>query len=125
MPINSKASLAKALPFWISLLFLPLVWWVCRTGGWAILSLPAGAMALFVLIDAVAGATQESLDLETDEADLFWYRLITLIWAPAQFLMIFGALATVAPSNDLSIFEKWGVFVGIGFVAERHAQGVQ
>jgi len=117
MPINSKASLAKALPFWISLLFLPLVWWVCRTGGWAILSLPAGAMALFVLIDAVAGATQESLDLETDEADLFWYRLITLIWAPAQFLMIFGALATVAPSNDLSIFEKWGVFVGIGFVA--------
>lgn len=117
MQTNSKASLAKALPFWISLLFLPVVWWVCQTGGWAILSLPAGAMALFVLIDVMAGATQESLDLETDEADLFWYRLITLIWAPLQFLMTFGALGLVVSSDTLSTFEKWGIFVGVGFVA--------
>ncbi|HSG35910.1 MAG TPA: alkane 1-monooxygenase [Paracoccaceae bacterium] len=117
MPANSTASFAKALPFWISLLFPPLVWWVCQTGGWAILSLPAGAMALFILIDAVAGATQDSLDPETAEADLFWYRLITLVWAPLQFVMIFGALAAVAPSGDLSTFEKWGIFVGVGFVA--------
>ena len=117
MQTNSKASLAKALPFWISLLFLPVVWWVCQTGGWAILSLPAGAMALFVLIDAIAGATQESLDLETDEADLFWYRLITLIWAPLQFLMTFGALGLVVSSDTLSTFEKWGIFAGVGFVA--------
>ena len=117
MQTNSKASLAKALPFWISLLFLPVVWWVCRTGGWAILSLPAGAMALFVLIDVIAGATQESLDLETDEADLFWYRLITLIWAPLQFLMTFGALGLVVSSDTLSTLEKWGIFVGVGFVA--------
>ena len=117
MQTNSKASLAKALPFWISLLFLPVVWWVCQTGGLAILSLPAGAMALFVLIDSIAGATQESLDLETDEADLFWYRLITLIWAPLQFLMTFGALGLVVSSDTLSTFEKWGIFVGVGFVA--------
>lgn len=117
MQTNSKASLAKALPFWISLLFLPVVWWVCQTGGLAILSLPAGAMALFVLIDVIAGATQESLDLETDEADLFWYRLITLIWAPLQFLMTFGALGLVVSSDTLSTFEKWGIFVGVGFVA--------
>jgi alkane 1-monooxygenase len=117
MQTNSKTSLAKALPFWISLLFLPVVWWVCQTGGWAILSLPAGAMALFVLIDVIAGATQESLDLETDESDLFWYRLITLIWAPLQFLMTFGALGLVVSSDTLSTFEKWGIFVGVGFVA--------
>ena len=117
MQTNSKTSLAKALPFWISLLFLPVVWWVCQTGGWAILSLPAGAMALFILIDVIAGATQESLDLETDESDLFWYRLITLIWAPLQFLMTFGALGLVVSSDTLSTFEKWGIFVGVGFVA--------
>ena len=117
METNSKASLAKALPFWISLLFLPVVWWVCQTGGWAIFSLPAGAMALFVLIDAITGATQESVDLETDEADLFWYRLITLIWAPLQFLMTFGALGLVVSSDTLSTFEKWAIFVGVGFVA--------
>lgn len=117
MQTNSKTSLAKALPFWISLLFLPVVWWVCQTGGWAILSLPTGAMALFVLIDVIAGATQESLDLETDESDLFWYRLITLIWAPLQFLMTFGALGLVVSSDTLSTFEKWGIFVGVGFVA--------
>jgi alkane 1-monooxygenase len=114
MQTNSKTSLAKALPFWISLLFLPVVWWVCQTGGWAILSLPAGAMALFVLIDVIAGATQESLDLETDESDLFWYRLITLIWAPLQFLMTFGALGLVVSSDTLSTFEKWGIFVRRG-----------
>lgn len=117
MPNPSAAPFAKALPFWISLLFLPLVWWVSRTGGWAILSLPAGAMALFIVIDAVAGTTQEGLDPDTSQESLFWYRLITLIWAPLQFVMIFGALFTVAPSNDLSTFEKWGIFVGVGFVA--------
>ena len=117
MPASSQASLAKALPFWISLLVLPLVWGVCRTGGWAILSLPAGAMVLFILIDAIAGATQDGLDPETAEADLFWYRLITLIWAPLQFLMIFGAIAAVAPSEELTTLEKWGIFVGVGFVA--------
>ena len=114
---HHTAKLAEALPFWISLLFLPLVWWVTVTGGWSILCLPAGAMVLFMMIDAFAGATQDNLDPNTSEEALFWYRLVTQIWAPLQFVMIFGALATVAPSDELSTFEKWGIFVGIGFVA--------
>lgn len=117
MTPRSIAKLHNALPFWMSLLLLPLVWFAAITGGWAILILPVGVSALFALIDRFAGINPDNPDLDATEADLFWYRAITLIWAPLQFIMIFGALWYVTRAPHLGAVEQWGLFLGIGVIS--------
>lgn len=117
MSRNATASLRNALPFWISLSLLPLVWIAATRGGWAILLLPFVAMAIFAVADVVGGQNLDDMDPETPDESLFWYRLITLIWAPIQFVMTFGTLWYAVGAGHLSIIEKWGIFVGVGFVS--------
>lgn len=105
---------AAALPFWISLLFLPLLaagaWW----GGWALILLPLFGWFGITLLDALAGRDGGGLDPDTDAAQLTWYRAITLLWAPLQFVAIFGAIWWVTHSGHLAGWEKLGLFFGVG-----------
>ncbi len=117
MTPRNIAKLHNALPFWISLLLLPLVWFAATKGGWAILILPIGVSALFALIDRFAGVNPANPDLDATEADLFWYRAITLIWTPLQFIMIFWALWYVTRAPHLGALEQWGLFLSIGVIS--------
>ena len=109
--------LSNALPFWLSLALVPLAWVGAIHGGWTVILLPLSTWYLFSIIDAFAGLNEDNADLSTPEADLFWYRLITLIWAPIQFSTVFGVLWYVSVTGHLGGWEKVGLFFGIGVIS--------
>lgn len=64
-------------------------------------------------MDAVLGLKVANEEPATDEMELGPYRLTTLLWAPVQFVTVFGVLLYVSLSGHLGA----GLFVGVGVVA--------
>lgn len=116
VPAESVAKISRALPFWLSLALVPLVMLAAKYGGWALILPAAGAWWLYSGLDAVLGRYSENADLETTEDQLFWYRLITMIWLPIQVVLIYGSLYYVTHTTHLSGWEKLGLFFGVGVV---------
>ncbi len=116
IPAKRVADVQMALPFWMSLLLLPLVAIGAGYGGWTVLLLPLVTWYFFSLLDAVLGLNLENNDLETTDAQLGWYRMITMIWAPLQFVMLFGMIWYVPQAEHLSALEKIGLFFGVGVI---------
>ena len=110
------ARLSRALPFWLSLLLIPLAWFCATQGGWTIALLPLVTWYLFSLLDAVLGLNLDNADLEATEADLYWYRLVTLIWAPLQFLTVFGLIYYATRAGHLGTAERIFLFFGVGVI---------
>ncbi len=117
IPATQVARLQNALPFWLSLLLIPLIVFVAGMGGWWLVLVPLSTWALFTLLDAVTGLNLENADLGTDEDHLFWYRLVTLLWFPLQFAVIFGMIGYATQADHLSGVEKWGLFFGVGVLS--------
>ena len=92
VPSTQVAKLSRALPFWMSLALVPITWIAATQGGWTIFLMPLTAWGLFTLLDWITGQYTENADLDTGDDQLFWYRLITLIWFPIQFLTLFGTI---------------------------------
>lgn len=114
---NSQvARLRSALPFWMTLLLLPLALVGARYGGWTVLLLPMATWYLFSILDAFLGLNTENADPEIGDEHLFWYKLITLIWAPIQFVLLFGMIWYVTRAEHLSGLEKFGLFFGVGVI---------
>ena len=82
------ARLQNALPFWLSLGTVPMALLGMAWGGWAVFLMPLYTWGLYALLDALLGLNPDNADLETSEEDLFWYRLITMIWFPVQFVIL-------------------------------------
>ncbi len=112
-----RGTLAEALPFWISLLIVPLVAFAASTGGWALLLLPAFPWWITSLLDALTGPDRANADPQTPEGRLFWYRLVTLVWFPIELAVIFGGIWFVTRGHHLAGWEKLGLFFGIGIVS--------
>ena len=106
----------SALPFWVSFLLLPMIWFAALRGGWALLLVPLVTWYLFAALDGVFGLNLEDADPETSEADLLWYRALTSLWVPLQFLTLFGLIAYASRAGHLSGFEKFFLFFGVGVV---------
>ncbi|MEL6807265.1 MAG: alkane 1-monooxygenase [Pseudomonadota bacterium] len=117
LPPQTVARFANALPFAMSFLLIPLAYLGAAHGGWVILLLPVATWYLFSILDLAVGLNIDNADLETTDADMFWYRAITLVWAPVQFVMLFSLIAYVAPATHLTGLEKFGVFFGIGVIS--------
>jgi alkane 1-monooxygenase len=116
LPQTDLARLGRALPFWMSLGLVPLIWTAAFLGGWTIALIPLVTWFLFSALDAVVGLNLDNADPETAEEDLFWYRLVTLIWVPAQVLTLFGLLWYVPQAEHLSTSERIFLFFGVGVV---------
>ncbi len=114
MPRPFRASLLAALPFWLSLCAPVILWAAVRAGGWALILPPLCAWWLFTALDAVLDQNHENPDPQTPEADLFWYRAITLIWYPVQMAMLVWMLVIVPDATGLSLLEKFAAFFGMG-----------
>ena len=117
MPKPPISSFRAAAPFWLSLTVVPAVlaaaWW----GGWA-LGLPAAvAWWLFTLLDALAGQNHDNPSTDTDVAELFWYRAITVIWFPVQMAVIFGLIFWARHSAHLAGWEQVVLFLGVGVIS--------
>lgn len=113
----NTSRLGHALPFWASLALVPLAWLGTVWGGWTLLLTPVATWWMFTLIDGVLGLDTSNADIETPDDQLFWHRLITLIWAPVQFLTLFGIIGYVARSGHLNGLELFGVAFGLGILA--------
>lgn len=111
------AKFSNALPFWCSLLLIPLVWITAGLGGWWVVLVPVTTWYLFAALDAVTGLNLENADLETSESDLKWYRLITLIWPALQFVTIFGLIFYATRAEHLSTGALIGLFFGVGVIS--------
>ena len=117
VPASQISRFANAAPFGVSILLPILVSIAAMNGGWYVLLPPLGTWWLYALLDAAIGRYSENADPNTPENDLFWYRLITLIWFPIQFVMIFGMIWYVTGADHLSTVEKFLVFFGVGVLS--------
>lgn len=117
IPASTVSRFRRAAPFGVSL-FLPiLVVIATANGGWLLLLPPLGAWWLYAVLDAAIGRYVENADPLTTDADLYWYRLITLIWFPIQFVMIFVMVWYVPTASHLSAGEKVLAFFGVGVLS--------
>lgn len=113
IPADRVARLTAALPFFLSFVLIPLVWLGAILGGWWVLLTPLATWYLFTAIDIATGLNSANADLETSEDQLFWYKLLTQVWVPVQFVTLFGLIWYVTRS-DLNGWETFGVMFGTG-----------
>ena len=116
IPAAELSRFTRALPFWLSLGLIPVAVLAAVMGGWWIALIPVATWFLFSMLDLVLGLNLENADLEATEDDLFWYRLVTLIWVPAQFLLLFGLIWYVPQADHLGSFERIFIFFGLGTI---------
>ncbi len=116
IPAARAAQMRGALPFWVSLAFAGLVVIAARLGGWALLLPLVSTHWLMSLLDLATGESADNADPDTPVERLFWYRLITLIWAPVQGVLIFGLIHYAVRADHLDTFERVVLFVGLGQV---------
>ena len=109
--------LQNALPFWLSLALVPVAFCAAAFGGWTIALLPLSSWGLFTLLDALTGLNEENPDTDTPEEGLFWYRLVTLVWVPVQFVLLFGLILYVPQADHLGTGEKVALFFGMGVIS--------
>lgn len=109
----TAAHIRQAIPFWMSLLLVPIAVIGALHGGWTVILLPVFTWYFFSLLDAFLGLNLEDLDLE---ADITWYRAITLIWAPVQFVLLFWMIWYVPQAAHLGSLEKIVLFFGVGVI---------
>jgi len=117
IPAQQVAKLQNALPFWMSVLLVPLAVFGAWAGGLALLLLPLYAIGLTTLLDAISGLNTENPDLETPEEGLFWYRLVTLIWFPVQIVTVLSLIWYATHTDHLALWEKVLLFYGVGVMS--------
>ncbi|WP_281856377.1 alkane 1-monooxygenase [Litoreibacter halocynthiae] len=108
---------SAAVPFWLSLLMIPLALIGASQGGWWLVLLPIYGWGMFSILDAIIGLNLDNADLDTTEDDLFWYRAITMMWFPLQFILIFGMIAYATRADHLSGGEQIALFFGVGIIS--------
>ncbi|WP_223421066.1 alkane 1-monooxygenase [Tateyamaria pelophila] len=116
LPPETVAKFQSALPFWISFLLIPLAWVTAIHGGWTVILLPLVTWYMFSILDLAVGVNTDNADLETTEDDLRWYRALTTVWPPVQFVTLFSLIWYVAPATHLNTFEKLAIFFGVGVI---------
>jgi len=108
-----EPSLSAALPFWMSLVFEPMMVAACLWGGWYIAAIPIYGWIVMSILDRFVGLDEGNLDPNTD-ASLGWYKLITLIWLPIQAGLIFGPLMVVSWTDHRSASSEVWLMVVAG-----------
>lgn len=114
IPAQQVARFSSALPFFLSVILIPLVWIGAILGGWWVIVTPLVAWYLFSAIDLAVGLNTDDADLETTEDQLYWYKLITQLWVPLQFVTLFGVIAYISRAAHLGGWESFGIMFGMG-----------
>jgi alkane 1-monooxygenase len=114
IPTPQLMRFSSALPYWISLIVVPVTVTAALYGGWAIALIPLASWGLFSLLDAVAGLNTKNADPEAPESALFWYKLVTILWLPIQVCLLIWLLWYVPRAPHLSGAEAIAVFFGMG-----------
>ena len=113
---TSISSFKAALPFWASLSTIPVIWMAAVIGGWVLVLVPLLTWGLFALLDGFTGIDRSAADPDTPDTHLFWFRIITILWAPIQAGLIFGLLAYATQAAHLGSLERIVLFFGVGVI---------
>lgn len=118
VPNTQVAQLHRALPFWMSLILLPVAVLGAIRGEWTVILLPLVTWYFFSILDAIIGLYTENADIGTREDQLTWYKAITLIWPPLQFCLLYWLIWYVTGPGDahLSPLETIVLFFGVGVI---------
>ena len=116
LPESVAGQLRDALPFWVSVLLIPVAWLGAMQGSWTVVLLPLMTWYFFTVLDALLGLNLNNADPQTGEERLTWYRAITMIWPGLQFLTLFGLIWYVPQAEHLSALEKIVLFFGVGVI---------
>jgi alkane 1-monooxygenase len=111
-----RPPLGGALPFWCSLLLVPLALIGALHGGWTLALLPLFGWGMVTLLDIAFGHETGNPDPDAP-AGLWWYRAITVIWFPVQAGTVFGTLAFVTATDHLAGWEEVALFFGLGVIS--------
>jgi len=111
------STVPRAAPFWMSLSLIPLALIGAAQGGWTVFLLPLCTWYLFSGLDFAIGAKRDNADPQTPKDALQAHRLITLIWAPLQFVLLFGLIWYVPQAEHLSSWERGFLFFGVGVIS--------
>ncbi|WP_170351073.1 alkane 1-monooxygenase [Ruegeria atlantica] len=107
----------SALPFWISFLLIPLIWFTAMAGGWWVLLVPLSTWWAFALLDRLTGLDLTNASPDTPDSVLHWYILLTKAWVPVQFLTLYGLIWYATHTDHLSTLAKVGLFFGMGVIS--------
>ncbi|WP_170517091.1 alkane 1-monooxygenase [Ruegeria atlantica] len=107
----------SALPFWISFLLIPLIWFTAMAGGWWVLLVPLSTWWAFALLDRLTGLDLDNASPDTPDSVLHWYILLTKAWVPVQFLTLYGLIWYATHTDHLSTLAKVGLFFGMGVIS--------
>jgi len=99
-----RTGILAAIPFWISLLFVPIIAFAGWKGSFWIALTPVFGWYVTTVLDFIGGKNTDNPDPNAG-GDLFWYRLITILWLPIQVCLVFGALAYVSWTDRLDTSE--------------------
>ena len=114
---SDVARMQNALPFWLSLGTVSMAVIGMAVGGWTVLLMPLYTWGLYALLDTLLGLNPQNADLSTTEDDLFFYRMITMIWFPVQFVTLLMMLWYVPQASHLNLAEKLMLFFGMGVMS--------
>lgn len=117
IPAQQVARFSQAMPFFLSFILIPFVWIGATKGGLWVLLTPLATWYLFAAIDILTGLNNENADLETRDDQLFWYKLLTQLWVPLQFVTLFGLIWYVSRADHLGGWEIFGVMFGTGVMS--------
>jgi len=112
--MNDTHEKLRAWPYWLTMTFVPLVAIAVIKGGWTILLIPAYGWVLMPVLDVILGKNLRNPDPNTPDTELFWFRLLTLVWFPIQFALVFGTLFYLTRVTSHSTLETLGIMFGIG-----------
>ena len=115
-PPRQPIGMMQALPFWLTLGMVPLAMVGAAFGGWFTVLVPAYSMVVYSSLDALTGLEARNADPDTPDHMLFWYHLLTLIWAPIQLGLLFGTIWYASRASHLSALELGALFFGIGTI---------
>ena len=106
----------RALPFATPFFLVPLICYGATQGGLAASSIPLATWTTYTLLDRSFGQNLENLDPNTSEKELFWYKSITWIWPPIQFVMLFSLIWYATNTTHLSNLDLVNLFFGVGVI---------
>ncbi|RED18604.1 alkane 1-monooxygenase [Pontivivens insulae] len=104
---------APALPFWMSLSLVPLILLAALNGGWWLAAVTTYTIVVITFLDAVLSHDTSNADPMTQDRHLFWHKLVTWVWPPMQFVIVFGAIWW-AVNGTLERWEAIALFAVIG-----------
>lgn len=111
---TADRSLPSPWPFWITLSFVPLVILALVRGDWTVALIPAYGWLLMPALDLVVGRYGKNADPDTPDAALLPYRLLTWIWFPISFLLVFGSIWYLTQRADHGLLATLAIMFGIG-----------